>query len=141
MITIEKFNIAERPDLAEMGFEIRRKVFIDEQKVDPGLEYENEEEAVHYLVFDDGAPVAAARWRETDKGIKLERFATLKEMRGKGYGAHVLKRIISDVAPFNQTVYLNSQATALDFYERYGFVKEGEMFLEADIEHYLMVLR
>jgi predicted GNAT family N-acyltransferase len=141
MITIEKYSITDRPDLAAQGNAIRRKVFIDEQQVDPVLEYEYEEEAVHYLVIDNGLTVATARWRDTGKGIKLERFATLREMRGKGYGALILKRVLGDVEPLGKKIYLHAQISALDFYEKYGFVKEGEMFVEADIEHYMMVLR
>jgi predicted GNAT family N-acyltransferase len=37
-------------------------------------------------------------------------------------------------------VYLNAQLRAIPFYERHGFRKEGEMFVEADIQHYKMVL-
>ena len=138
MIQIKKYRIKDRPDLAERGNAIRRIVFIDEMLVDPDLEYENEEEAVHYLLIVDGMAVSTARWRETEKGIKLERFATLREQRGKGYGASILKKVIEDVVPLHKTIYLHSQVNAVSFYEKYRFVKEGQMFIEADIEHYYM---
>ena len=35
-------------------------------------------------------------------------------------------------------IYLNAQITAIDFYSKYGFVKFGEMFKEANIDHYTM---
>ena len=138
MIQIKKYRIKDRPDLAERGNAVRRKVFIDEMLVDPELEYENEEEAIHYLLIVDGVAVATARWRETEKGVKLERFATLIEYRGKGYGALILKKVLEDVIPLHKTIYLHAQINAILFYEKYGFVKEGEMFIEADIEHYYM---
>ena len=138
MIQIIKYSIKDRTDLAERGYAVRRKVFIDEQLVDPELEYESEEEAVHYLLIVDGVAVATARWRETEKGVKLERFATLIEYRGKGYGALILKKVLEDVVPLQKTIYLHAQISAILFYEKYGFVKEGEMFIEADIEHYCM---
>ena len=44
---------------ADQAFAIRRKVFVEEQHVDPLLEYEKEEESTHYLVFvDDIADMA-----------------------------------------------------------------------------------
>ncbi len=138
MIQIIKYRIKDRPDLAERGNAIRRKVYIDEQGVDPELEYENEEEAIHYLLIVDGMAVSTARWRETENGVKLERFATLREQRGKGYGALILKKVTEDVVPLHKTIYLHAQISAIPFYEKYGFVKEGEMFIEADIEHYYM---
>jgi len=41
--------------------------------------------------------------------------------------------------PDGKKIYLNSQVSALGFYEKFGFVKEGKMFEEADIWHYKMV--
>ena len=70
MITVKRFNFSEK-DLAEQAFAIRRKVFVEEQGVDPALEYDHEEEAHHYLLIIGGKPIAAARWRETEKGIKI----------------------------------------------------------------------
>jgi predicted GNAT family N-acyltransferase len=137
-IRIEKFTIREAPDLAELALSIRTRVFVVEQKVDPALEYEFEEESHHYLLFLDNKPVVAARWRETDEGIKLERFATLKEYRNKGLGACILKEIMNDILPFGTPVYLHSQLKAVPFYERWGFEKSGGIFWEANIPHYLM---
>ena len=142
MIEIISFNTKERPDLAEQANDIRREVFVVEQQVDPKLEYdEYETEATHYLMFVEGKAIATARWRETERGIKLERFATLKSHRNKGLGAVMLEDILEDILPLEKEIYLHSQLKAIPFYERYGFVKEGEMFSEAEIEHYMMSLR
>ncbi len=133
--------IGERPDLEEQANRIRRKVFVEEQHVDPALEYdEHEASSVHYLLSVGGIPVTTARWRETDKGIKLERFATLSSHRNKGLGAILLEDILNDLLPFNKPIYLHSQLKAIPFYERYGFVTVGEQFTEADIEHFEMEL-
>ncbi len=141
MIIIEKFKKSEHPDLAEHAFSIRNAVFVEEQMVDPELEYdEYEDTATHYLLYYNDIPVATARWRQTDKGIKLERFATLKEYRYKKLGEAILDKVLEDAKEFKLAVYLHSQIKALPFYERKGFVKEGGVFLEADIEHYLMRL-
>ena len=136
---IISYKVSENPLLAAKGNAIRYEVFVVEQNVDPALEYENEEEARHYLLTGQGKAVATARWRQTPKGIKLERFATLKKERGKGYAAKLLLKMLEDVRPLNKPVYLNSQTTAIGFYEKYGFVRTGPPFFEADIEHYLMV--
>ncbi|MEA3479617.1 MAG: GNAT family N-acetyltransferase [Bacteroidota bacterium] len=142
MIRIESFKVKERPELAEIAFAIRREVFVVEQFVDPVLEYdEYEDTAIHYLLFLDEVPLATARWRETGKGIKLERFATLKEYRNKGIGNKILDKVMEDVLSLKKPIYLHSQVNAISFYERNGFVKEGEMFIEAEIKHYLMTFK
>jgi len=138
MTEIIAFHIHDRPDLVKSTREIRRIVFIEGQDVTPDMEYEHEEEAHHYILFEDGKAVATARWRETEKGIKLERFATLKEFRGKGFGAALLQEILKSVIPLNQPIYLHSQVDAQNFYEQFGFVKTGTVFVEANIQHYFM---
>lgn len=142
MVEIISFSIEDRPDLAEQANEIRQEVFVVEQHVDPKLEYdEHEAEATHYLLLIEGKAVATARWRETSRGIKLERFATLKSHRNKGLGAVMLEDILEDIIPMGKEIYLNSQLKAIPFYERQGFIIEGEMFVEAEIEHLTMSLK
>jgi predicted GNAT family N-acyltransferase len=125
--------------LTDQALAIRTHVFVEEQKVDPDLEYDQYEEvSTHYLVLDDETPIATARWRETEKGIKLERFAVLQQYRNQGIGGLILEKVLNDVLQLNKPVYLNSQLRAVPFYEHYGFVKSGEPFVEANMEHYRM---
>jgi predicted GNAT family N-acyltransferase len=140
MIEVKKFNFHDT-DLATKAFAIRHKVFIEEQNVDPDLEREHDQEAHHYLLILGGKALATARWRETEKGIKLERFAVLPEFRNRGFGMIILREVMNDVVPLGKTIYLHSQLRAVPFYERNGFVKEGPSFYEAGIEHYLMKLK
>ena len=139
MIEVKRFSFEDK-EVAEQAFKIRRKVFVDEQGVDPGLEYDREDQAHHYLLTLADKPIATARWRETEKGIKLERFAVLPEFRNRGFGEIILEEVIKDVIVTGKVVYLHSQSRAVPFYERHGFVKEGEAFFEAGIEHYYMKL-
>ncbi|MCK5346579.1 MAG: GNAT family N-acetyltransferase [Candidatus Heimdallarchaeota archaeon] len=137
---IRRFTFEDK-ELFKIAYTIREEVFINEQKVDRELEFEFEEESTHYLLFVEGNAAATARWRETPKGIKLERFAVLKEYRKKGLGQMILTRILEDVLPFNKPVYLHSQAIAFGFYRKNGFEVIGNAFIEADIEHFMMVLK
>jgi len=134
---IVKFRFENR-DLMNISNEIRTKVFIEEQNVDPDIEYEYEEQGNYYLLFYDESPVATARWRRTEKGIKLERFALLIEFRNRGLGTILLEKILSDVKKCSKPIYLHSQIIAINYYKRAGFVEEGGHFFEADIEHVLM---
>ena len=137
MFTVKRFTFSNK-DLANQAFAIRKQVFVEEQGVDPALEYDHEEEASHYLLFLGEKPIAAARWRETKKGIKLERFAVLPSFRNRGIGEIILQEVLKDVTSQGKPVYLHAQLKAVPFYERNGFLKEGEMFTEAGIEHFLM---
>ncbi|MEI6577219.1 MAG: GNAT family N-acetyltransferase [Bacteroidota bacterium] len=140
MIEIIRFDFGDELHRAQ-AFSIRQKVFVVEQSVDPAEEYEFEEESHHFLLLKDGTPAMTARWRETEKGIKLERFAMLQEYRNQGLGSVLLQEIVKDVIPFKKKIYMHAQLKAVPFYERAGFVAEGEIFEESKILHYKMVLR
>ncbi len=141
MIEVKRIGFQDK-EYAEMAFGVRRKVFVEEEGVDPALEYDaNEEKSHHYLLLLAGKPIATARWRETDKGIKLERFAVLPEFRNRGFGEIILREVLNDVIPLGKRIYLHSQLRAVPFYKRNGFVKEGEIFYEAGMGHYYMEWR
>jgi len=137
MIEIIRFTFSDKKLLQQSNL-IRTKVFIEEQKVERELEYEFEEEGNFFLLYYDESPIATARWRETSRGIKLERFAMLKEYRNQGIGGELLNAVLEDVVPLEKTIYLHSQVTAVNYYSRAGFIKKGDVFEEANIKHYLM---
>tara|TARA_B100001109_G_C18861663_1_gene474314 strand:- start:3489 stop:3944 length:456 start_codon:yes stop_codon:yes gene_type:complete len=126
----------------EQARKIRELVFVMEQEVDEREEFDNfEKESTHYLLMADNQAVGTARWRFIGDKIKLERFAVLKEFRGKQMGDALLQKVIADVLPFQKPVYLHAQLKAIPFYSRRGFEKVGELFLECDIEHFKMELK
>lgn len=138
-INIKSFEFSDK-DSYQISIDIRTKVFIEEQGVDPAIEREFEETATYYLLFIGQKPVATARWRPTKEGIKLERFAMLSDYRNQGYGSLLLDRVLADVIPYNLTIYLHAQENAVNYYMRRGFTIQGESFSEANIIHYNMVL-
>jgi predicted GNAT family N-acyltransferase len=131
-------KVTEPADL-EKVFAIRREVFVGEQNCPPELEWEFEEESNHFLAIVDGIPAGASRWRKTDKGYKLERFAVLKNFRGHGLGQALVKAVLNDLPKDADYVYLHAQVQAVTLYERFGFVKTGPEFEEAGIRHYKMI--
>lgn len=131
-------RVNEQADLDKV-FAIRRVVFVDEQNCPPELEWEFEDESTHFLATVDGVPAAACRWRKTDKGYKLERFAVLKEFRGMGIGQELVKAVLADLPAAADYIYLHAQIQAVSLYKKFGFKETGPMFEEAGIQHYKMV--
>ncbi|MCD4795099.1 MAG: GNAT family N-acetyltransferase [Bacteroidales bacterium] len=136
---IIKFN-SDNKELLKKAFEIRTEVFVEEQNVDHEIEYDGyDDDAGHYIIFYNDVPIGTARRRFTEEGIKFERLAVLKTYRGLGLGGDLMQYMMDDVLPTDKKIYLNSQATVEKIYEKYGFKRVGEMFFEANIEHYKMV--
>jgi predicted GNAT family N-acyltransferase len=124
------------------AFKIREIVFIDEQECPPEEEFDGlDEESIHFIAYITGEPVGTSRYRTTDKGVKLERFAVLKEHRGKGVGKRLVQTAIGQIAATFEAgtlLYMHAQLDAMPLYARYGFEKVGHKFEEAGIEHFLM---
>jgi len=138
MITISSCNYSNK-ELCNEIFAIRSEVFEVEQNVSRDEEFDMfEESSLHYLGKWNGEPAGTARWRITKNGIKLERFAVVKRLRNKGIAEAILKEVLRHVTPSGKRIYLHAQVTAVGFYEKYGFKKEGPMFSEANIDHYTM---
>lgn len=142
MITVKE--IVNKNDQKKARY-IRYEVFVIGQNVPAELEVDEfEDEAVHYLAFLNNNPVGAARWRITDKGVKLERFAVLDEFRGRGVGSAMVEKILSDIkrdpVAGVKEIYLHAQLDAIPLYRKFGFIKYGNMFDEAGLMHYAMKL-
>jgi predicted GNAT family N-acyltransferase len=135
---IEVIETANKADL-QQAWGIRKEVFVKEQQCAEEIEWEFEEESTHYLAFYNGIAVGTARWRETEKGIKLERFAVLKDYRKMQVGSALLKAILNATLPLNKQIYLHAQVHAQPFYAKYGFEPTGSLFEEAGIVHIKMV--
>lgn len=138
-----KVLLATSDELKDKAFAIRQEVFVEEQKVSRSDEFD-EFEAIsrHFVALDeDGTPIGAARWRATDKGIKLERFAVKQSHRSKGLGSKLVQAVLEDIQTQKgkgHYLYLHAQLGAVPLYEKFGFQKEGDQFEECDILHYHM---
>lgn len=142
MITVKE--IINKKD-QKKAQEIRHVVFVVGQNVPSEMEIdEYEMESYHYLAFLNNNPAGAARWRITDQGVKLERFAVLNEFRGRGIGSAMVEKILSDINrdpdARNKEIYLHAQMDAIPLYRKFGFIKFGNMFDEAGLMHYAMRL-
>lgn len=129
----------------ETVFSIREEVFVKEQQVAAEEEYDEfEETSTHFLATVDGMPAGTARWRYTDKGVKLERFAVLPSFRRMGVGQALVGAVLKDIDAQTEAIgevrYLHAQLSAVDLYAKFGFQKVGDLFEECNIFHFKMKL-
>lgn len=123
---------------------IRQVVFVEEQECPPEEEWdEHDATARHVLGLVNGEPAACARWRvvhyDGAPAAKLERFAVLKEHRGRGYGRPLVQFAVDEARRAGHKRFvMNAQAHLKGFYESLGFEDAGERFSEAGIPHVKM---
>jgi predicted GNAT family N-acyltransferase len=121
---------------------IREKVFIQEQKVTPQLEWDGmDEKAIHFLVFNDKAAIGCARAIVIKDHMQLGRMAVLKEYRGQGIGSALIEKAMT-TAKLNQlsAIYISAQCHAINFYKKFGFEVTSDIYLNAEIPHRDMTL-
>lgn len=119
--------------------DIRRLVFIVEQSVPQEEEWDGRDEASwHWVATDSGdEPIGTARLLPEGQ---IGRMAVLQDHRRHGIGAALLEGAVDKARRLGfANVFLNAQTHALTFYEKCGFSREGNEFLEAGIPHYRMV--
>ena len=140
MITVKQ---VENEEEYQRCLEIRRKVFIEGQKVPEREEVDEfEKESIHFLAYYNDKPAATGRIRIKKSFVKFERVATLENYRGKGIASELMKEM-QKVALRRFPTYLpamHAQVEAVSFYLKLGWVQVGALFEEAGIEHQVMIL-
>jgi predicted GNAT family N-acyltransferase len=129
----------------EAIFAIRMTVFVEEQAVPAEEELDAYDlTAAHFLArrVDPNAAEIVGTARLLDKGHgvgKIGRVAVLREHRGQGVGALLMRRVEQEARASGYTeLLLEAQIHALPFYEKLGYIAEGDIFLDCNIEHRLM---
>ena len=118
---------------------VRTTVFVREQGVPQELEWDLEDlSALHAVVINEhGKPVATGRLLAHAPGVaRIGRMAVLAEQRGHGLGRQVLLALMQAAQlRGDHRVVLHAQTSAQGFYARAGYRPQGEVFVEAGIDH------
>ena len=121
---------------------VRGIVFIEEQKVDwEGEIDEFEKTATHFLGEVGGQPVATGRLRHLEDGwVKVERIAVRPRWRGEGYAKEIVTFMLEHaVGKGAKKFKMHAQVHLEEFYQEFGFRREGGVFEECGIDHIYMV--
>ncbi len=146
---IEGTNLSMRPVVSAldgmMASYIRNVVFVIGQNVPVDLEFDgtDDETAHSFLLMQHGLAIGTIRYIVDGPGrLHIGRVAILQEHRAKGYGSLMMRWLHKFLAKkFNPvTITIHAQAHLKQFYEQFGYVAEGDIFLEAGIEHYKMTV-
>lgn len=131
--------VTNEQELAD-AFDVRRTVFVNEQNVPEEEEIDqHESEAVHFVLYQDGTPAGAGRFRVLDGIGKVERICVLKDYRNIGAGVEVMNKIEEYARSQGiTTLKLNAQTHAIPFYSKLGYETISEEFLDAGIPHKTM---
>ena len=133
-ITVRVVTHASERDAA---FDIRRRVFQEEQGVTAGDEFDADDaRATHVLATAGETPVGTGRIVFRADDAKIGRMAVQKDWRGRSVGRAIMEELtrIANARKVRRLV-LHAQVQAIPFYARLGFHIVGKEFEEAGIPH------
>ncbi len=118
---------------------VRNTVFSVEQGISETLDFDGrDQECVHVLAqIGESEIVGTARMLPDGH---VGRIAVHKQWRGQGVGTQLVEYLAAVARDRGfAEIHLHSQVQAAEFYSALNFVARGEVFMEAGIEHVLMV--
>jgi len=125
----------------QRAYAIRRRVFIEEQRVPEEIEMDaDDSRAFHAMAILAGVAIGCGRMVEHGASeVKIGRMAVLRDFRNAGVGASILRFLIdrARMRGFRRAI-LHAQLTAEGFYLKEGFIAVGGVFDEAGIAHRMM---
>lgn len=120
-----------------LAFDIRTKVFIEEQGIDKDVEIDGtDKDAKNMILIVNNKPIGTSRLIVIENKMYIGRVAVLKEYRKKGYATHMINFLLNEAKNLGYNeVFIHAQTYVKNFYEKIGFKKFGDEFLEANIPH------
>jgi len=103
----------------------------------------NDDQQLHFGMFNESELVACVVINPLNQSkVKLRQMAVCNGYQGQDIGRRLINEteITLQQKGFN-SIELNARKVALGFYEKLGYVTEGDYFLENGIEHIKMMKR
>lgn len=129
------YQLIRHGDYTE-AYRIRIAVFVEEQgfvnEID-GMD----DEAWHVVMYSDGVPAATARAFLDDKGLcKIGRVAVLPAYRGRHLGEQLMLYFEEELKKRGARQFkVSAQVRASGFYEKLGYERHGEEYLDEYCPH------
>lgn len=134
-----------KPTQYQDYFAIRNEVFVKEMHIPYEEEFieSEEEKSFSYLISLNDIYIGTIRYMVHDESIQIGRFTIKKEYRHQGHGINAVKALGNYLVNSysDKIIYLNSMEYIASLYEKAGFERIGDIFLEVEIPHIKMIFK
>jgi predicted GNAT family N-acyltransferase len=121
---------------------LRKEVFIIEQHRERKEDFDAYDKlATHMVATKYGEVIGTLRiyrLHPDDTDLKIGRVAVRQDWRGRGIGKELMEAAVQSAENKCRSVYLHAQISVIGFYEKMGFVTEGDVFDESGTPHVIM---
>lgn len=124
--------------------QLRSMVFVVEQNC-PYLDCDNnDQQALHFGLWQNDNIIAYVRLLSPGlmyKEPSIGRVCTAPSIRNTGIGRQLMKKAIEEIYRLygEVPIRIGAQLYLKKFYGSFGFIEEGNIYLEDNIEHIIMV--
>jgi len=103
-------------------------------------EFVEEKDSFHLTCRQEGALAACLVLKPlSGQQIRMRQLAVRTDLQGRGIGRTLVEYAESFTEQHGyREIILHARETAVGFYEKLGYQKEGDPFIEVTIPHYLM---
>ncbi len=124
----------------ELTWRIRHEAMYPELPLE-AVKLSSDPDGVHFGLYVGNTLSAVGSVFNEGSHYQLRKLATLSSFQGKGYGSMLLNYIIEYVRlERGIQLWCNARASAITFYEKFGFSQQGEFFFEHGIDFVIMKL-
>ena len=105
-------------------------------------EVDGDDNALHFGVIQGEELVCVASIFIEKDAARLRKFATLQEYQGQGIGTFMLNFLVKEVKNLGIPLFwLDARESAIEFYQRFGFLPEGKQFFKNNVPYVKMFQR
>jgi len=140
-----QFQQLDNHQLYEL-MKLRVNIFVVEQKCSyPELDDKDRNiETRHLMAYRDSSLIAYARLLPPGLSypdVSIGRFAVESSVRNQGIGSLLMKKSLEEIAKLwpDQAIRISAQEHLVRFYEKFGFIKVSDSYLEDGIPHVEML--
>lgn len=124
----------------DIVWEMRQKVMYPHLSLEE-VKLEEDKNGVHWGIKEDGRFISVVSLFQHGHEWQFRKFATLKELQGRGYGTLLLKWLIGFVQQKGATkLWCNARVNALGFYKKQDFEPFGETWNQLGFQFVKMQL-
>lgn len=127
-------------DINEDIIAIRKEAFVEGRGVPPEIEFDGKDsDMLHFCLYDGDRLISYLRAEILGDILHIGRVSVSADMRKNGYGRKLMDFLVGYAKEKGfKKVELSAVDTAVGFYERIGFLAEGDYYLETGVPHIYM---
>lgn len=118
--------------------QLRNEIMHPSQNLDY-VKSKNDINGVFCLIQKDEQIIGSASWVVNQENVVIYKVCIKNEYQGYGYGKKLINYIINQTSSLKLPLTLDARYSQHKFYEKFGFVKTGEVFIKYELNFIQML--